>query len=172
MHKVAYWVKEGDVSAFFWVNRSWRNSFYNFLMPVITHMGGAIYSIGVTLLLLFLDDPFWHSLGVNLAWSLAVSHLIVAIGKKVLPRPRPYLTLDDVCTGRQMLKDASFPSGHSTAAFSMATVFSYTFPLGTPIFFGIALLVGSSRVYLGLHYPSDILMGAFIGVMTAGIVVC
>lgn len=167
MEKVACWIRGGDIKAFFWVNHSWKCSFSDWLMPVITHLGGAVWCIAFSLALLINGDPFWHNTGIHMALSLLISHAFVAICKKILPRRRPFQVLDNVSTGRRTLQDASFPSGHATASFCMATVLSFVLPAGEYMFYGLAFMVSLSRVYLGLHYPSDILFGGMIGTLTA-----
>jgi undecaprenyl-diphosphatase len=61
----------------------------------------------------------------------------------------------------------SFPSGHTSAAFVMATLIGYFFPLLILPAFAWAFLVGLSRIFLGVHYPTDILAGMAIGLFTA-----
>jgi undecaprenyl-diphosphatase len=68
-------------------------------------------------------------------------------------------------TGGSLPSDQfSFPSGHTAAAFAMATLVSFHFPILTLPVIIWALLVGFSRIYLGVHYPTDILAGIVIGV--------
>ncbi len=167
MKRMTLWMRSGDIVTFFWVNRAWKNGVTDRVMPAITHLGGAIWCVVLSLALLVSTDPFWQDTGIHLSISLLVSHLIVALCKKVMPRPRPYQVLEHVSTGRHLLQDASFPSGHSTAAFCMATVLSIALPGLLLPFFGLAALVALSRVYLGLHYPSDILTGAALGTIVA-----
>lgn len=57
----------------------------------------------------------------------------------------------------------SLPSGHTAAAFLMATILAIGFPLCTPLLFGWAALVGASRLLLGVHYLSDLVAGALLG---------
>lgn len=167
MRRMADWMRGSEVTAFFWVNRAWKCSFTDKVMPVLTHLGGAICSIGLSLFLLAKGNTFWHQIGVHLALSLFTSHVVVAVCKKIVPRQRPYQVLDDVFTGRKVLKDASFPSGHATAAFCTATVLSFALPTLSLLFYSLAFLVALSRVFLGLHYPSDIAIGAVLGTATA-----
>ncbi|WP_026174279.1 phosphatase PAP2 family protein [Effusibacillus pohliae] len=171
MQRVAEWIRGGDVTTFFWMNHSLRFPLLDRVMPLITHLGGAVWCIGFTLILLVGGGVRWQQTGIHLALSLLISHLIVAVCKKILPRPRPYQVLEDVCTGRKLLRDASFPSGHATAAFCMATVLSVALPACILVFYSLAAAVAVSRVYLGLHYPSDVTIGAALGIGTAWMLV-
>jgi undecaprenyl-diphosphatase len=59
--------------------------------------------------------------------------------------------------------DPSFPSAHSAFAFMMATLLANQFPRYRVIFFVVAGLIGWTRIYLGLHYPTDVIAGALLG---------
>jgi undecaprenyl-diphosphatase len=59
--------------------------------------------------------------------------------------------------------DPSFPSAHAVFAFMMATLLSHWFPRHRIFFFIIAGIIGWSRIYLGLHYPTDVIIGALLG---------
>jgi undecaprenyl-diphosphatase len=63
--------------------------------------------------------------------------------------------------------DASFPSGHAATSFAAATVLSLARPRWAPAFYLVALAIGFSRIYVGVHYPLDILGGAVLGVAIA-----
>jgi undecaprenyl-diphosphatase len=58
---------------------------------------------------------------------------------------------------------ASFPSGHATTAFAAAVVLAFWYPRQAGVFVGVAVLVGLSRIVLGVHFPSDVLAGALLG---------
>lgn len=92
------------------------------------------------------------------------------IVKQLVDRPRPF----EVQKATQLISYAageSFPSGHALFFFALATVvYSYNKKFGW-IFFGSAFLIGLSRIFAGIHYPSDILGGALIGVFTGWLVV-
>ncbi len=66
-----------------------------------------------------------------------------------------------------MKTSLSFPSSHAMNMFAQAALFSCFYPSKTPIFYGFAFLIGISRIYVGVHYPSDIVGGAFFGIITA-----
>ena len=166
MKRVTIWLRHRDISMFFWVNHLWKSPFSDRVMPFITHLGGANWCIALSLALLIQSNPFWHHIGVQLAFRLLVSHAIVTLCKKLMPRPRPYQALENVSTGRVLMTDASFPSGHSTAAFCKAMVLTSAVPALGPLFFILSTSVALSRVYLGQHYPSDILIGAVLGTLS------
>ncbi|PTR01683.1 undecaprenyl-diphosphatase [Mucilaginibacter yixingensis] len=89
--------------------------------------------------------------------------------KDVIHRQRPYLAYPNIITGKMNSTDSSFPSGHTSAAFATATSLSLAFPKWYVIApsFAYAGAVGYSRMYLGVHYPSDVLAGAVIGAGSA-----
>ncbi|KEO82421.1 phosphatase PAP2 family protein [Tumebacillus flagellatus] len=167
MKRMTELMRHGDIVTFFWLNRAWKNQWLDRVMPWITHLGGAVWCVLLSVIFLAQRDHEWRQAGINLALALGISHAVVAFCKKIMPRTRPYLALDNVAIGPKVWKDASFPSGHTTAVFSVATVLGSALPGASLLFYALAILVGSSRVYLGQHYPSDVVMGAIIGSVTA-----
>jgi membrane-associated phospholipid phosphatase len=103
-----------------------------------------------------------------IAGAFVVSTGITIILKYSVNRDRPFVTYPDI-TQKASAGSPSFPSGHTSAAFSTATSLSLEYPKWYVIVpsFGWAGLVGYSRMYLGVHYPSDVLAGAAIGAGSA-----
>ncbi|MBL4677406.1 MAG: phosphatase PAP2 family protein [Mucilaginibacter sp.] len=91
------------------------------------------------------------------------------IFKNVIHRERPYLAHPELFYGKSNPTDYSFPSGHTSTAFATATSLSLSFPKWYVIApsFAYASAVGYSRMYLGVHYPSDLLGGALVGAGSA-----
>jgi len=87
--------------------------------------------------------------------------------KKGFKRDRPQQALQNFCSVIKPADQFSFPSGHTSAAFMVATLLGYFLPDLLPILYLWAALVGFSRVVLGVHFPSDTLMGMVLGVSTA-----
>ncbi len=98
-----------------------------------------------------------------LFFSLCVNNLLL---KQIVARTRPYDAIPDLVPLVARLTDFSFPSGHSAAAFSAAGVFVKTLPkrFGIPLFL-FAVVIALSRLYVGVHYPSDVLCGVISGLL-------
>ncbi|MBB6669819.1 phosphatase PAP2 family protein [Cohnella nanjingensis] len=152
---------------FLHVNIRWNREALNWLFYMLSLLGGATFSLAFSLAAgLVAPDP-WSTAGWQALAAVALSHLPVAAAKRSAPRLRPYQVFERVNTGRRPLKDPSFPSGHTTAAFAMLTPWMAAEPLLIPLLLPLGIGVALSRVYFGLHYPSDTVAGAMLGSATA-----
>ena len=127
---------------------------------VVTHAGGATATIAAVLIPLILV-PWPRADSWRAALSLAVSHLVVQVIKRFVCRPRP-----DGPVGISIPDRFSFPSGHATASLAVALAYAAAFPSITVPLVALGLIVGWSRVALGVHYPGDVLAGQLIATLT------
>ncbi len=117
------------------------------------------------------DDAYTFDTGVMVGVSEALAYVLYyPIKNFVVKRERPYVALSGVHTGHLDSADKySMPSGHTTAAFAIATALTLRYPkpyVYIPAY-AWAAFVGYGRVYLGLHYPSDVVAGALLGTASA-----
>lgn len=134
----------------------------------LTHLGGATTSILAALAPFFVRDV--AVVGARALLTLILSHAAVQLVKRTVGRPRPSTQMIELVS----ITDPdrfSFPSGHSAAAMAVAFAYAAAFPaLAIPLTL-LALLVGASRTFLGVHFPGDVLMGQALAVITGVAVV-
>ncbi len=143
-----------------------RTTLYR-LMRSLTHLGDDLAMIAAATALVFLSGPALQPVGLEAVFALATSHIAVQLLKRTVARPRPQLPagIGSLLTAPDRF---SFPSGHAAATLSVALPLATALP--TPAAFAVlalAMTVGLSRVYLGVHYPGDVLMGWMLAALAA-----
>lgn len=129
---------------------------------LLTHAGGAVFTIAAATVPLLVDSAFTPA-RYALA-TLVLSHLLVQMVKRTVMRPRPSrgATIETLVGEPDRF---AFPSGHSAAAMSVAIAYAAAYPaLAAPALL-LAGLVGMSRVFLGVHYPGDVLVGQLLAAL-------
>lgn len=162
-----------DFSILDWIQAHLRCTFLDVIMPPITYLGwkGAFFIVCAVLMLFF---PKWRktgwSIGVALLLGLVVCNFTI---KPLVARIRPY-DVREIALLIAPEHDFSFPSGHTIAAFEFATAFTIRKPKWGPAVFALAVLIAFSRLYLYMHYPTDVfvsvILGAVFGVLGVVIV--
>lgn len=151
-----------DLPIFNFINHTLSNQPFNFIMPIISRFGGGELYFIIGALLLFSKKRENKMLGIFLIAGLTVSYYIVGFLKVMIARPRPFIGLTNVILLTTMEKTPAFPSNHAVTAFMTASLLVNRFRKHI-LFYSLAALVAFSRVYIGVHYPSDVLAGAVIG---------
>jgi undecaprenyl-diphosphatase len=131
----------------------------------------AYVIVGALLLFLFIPEKNVAKNRIMVAVALASATFSSFVIKPVIllwyQRPRPYVALPSVHELVEMAKYddfQSFPSAHALFFFALsAAVFAYNKKLGV-VFFTLSIIMGIARVFIGVHWPSDILAGAVIGI--------
>ena len=150
-----------DVQVFYFFNRTCRCSFLDEALQYITQLSSSRVLFLAAVIMLLVNKRNIRAFGILLLAGITLSYYSSHILKDLFMRARPFMAMPDavavVGTGGY-----SFPSGHATSAFMAAFILSSCFKRWI-LFFFLAVVVGLSRVYLGVHYPADVLAGAVLG---------
>jgi len=141
--------------------------FFQFISDSVSYLS---WGLPVLLILIALaqKQDFWQAKSVYVLFSVALASLFSFILKHIIDRVRPFEAYDflEKLSGGG---SPSFPSGHTTAAFALSVGLILVYPKWYIIIPAIlwAILAAYSRMSLGVHYPSDVLAGALLGIGTA-----
>jgi undecaprenyl-diphosphatase len=137
------------------------------LLPWISHSANGYYYPLIPVILFLFDPSGAYSFLISAVIAFIIDLPSYKIIKKCVKRFRPYEVNKNI-KNRIMPSDRfSLPSGHTAAAWVIAILLAIHFPfLAIPVSIW-AILVGISRIYLGVHYPTDILAGIILGTLSA-----
>lgn len=161
-------LREVDVAGFYFINGTLRNEFFDSVMPFITDKWNFAAPLGILLVLVFLFRPRRDRiLAVSAVAVVLLADVSTYFLKDLFHRVRPchalpqvHLLKAAVCTG-----SFSFPSNHASNMFAIAVFFSYNYRRLVIPSFITATLIGYSRIYLGAHYPADVMAGVIWGAL-------
>ena len=164
------WLLEKDGQLLLWLKETFSHPVLDESMTFISSLGnkGMIWiAIGVLLLLFGLKNKKWRNGGFLVLFSLAANFLACnVILKPLVDRTRPYDVLDYTPL-IPPVGDPSFPSGHTSASFAAATAIYFINKKWGIAAYILAAVMGFSRLYLGVHFPTDVLAGALVGTAAA-----
>lgn len=157
-----------DGNVLLWIQEYVRNDVLTPIMIFITHLGdrGQIWIAAALICLCFSRTRKAGILtGISLLGSLVVNNMLL---KNIVARIRPYEVVDGLQRMIEKPGDLSFPSGHTGSSFAAAVVLLLLCPkkVGIPAMI-LALLIAVSRLYVGVHYPTDVLAGMITGTLVA-----
>ena len=161
-----------DADFLLWIQEHLRCDFLNYIFPNITVLGNAgIFWILLTAVLLCFKKTRRAAICslFALLGSLLLNNLLL---KPLVGRTRPYEVIEGLKLIGKRATDPSFPSGHTAASIASAVALCrflkkrYSIPL-----VALALMIGFSRLYIGIHFPTDVLAGLIDGILL-GILGC
>ena len=160
-----------DLPVLDWIQANIQSGFMDKFMPFITKFGdhGTFWMIVAALLFLF---PKTRKTGLGMAIAMMIGLLVCNVTlKPLVGRIRPYDLQAELGVAIQLLgermHDFSFPSGHTIASFEAAVVMlKISKKLGIPAMI-LAVLISFSRLYLYVHYPTDVIASIILGTLFA-----
>ena len=160
-----------DLAVFQWL-RSYQSAGLDVFMAGLSDVarGSAVW-VGLALLIGLMYRSRWPAV-VQVILALAVTHFMTdAVAKPYFNRARPFESYSDTRVYGYKPTTRSLPSGHAANAVAAAYTLSRVAPDARAIFWVLAILIAFSRTYLGVHYPTDVLAGALLGLGVAVFVV-
>ena len=162
------WIHNMDAQILLFIQQYLRNDMFNWFWKGVTFLGDRGW-FWIVLAIVLLFPKKTRKAGFTAALALAVGAIVTNLFlKTAAARIRPYDAVEGLVPLVAKLKDYSFPSGHTCASFSCAVVYDKMYP-GRPGTAAIilAVLIALSRLYVGVHYPTDVLAGALVGWLSA-----
>jgi undecaprenyl-diphosphatase len=155
-----------DIWLFRLINEAGANAVFDAVMPFITDFDNFEIPLAIVwVLLMVFGGRKGRMAGVSLAVALLLTDQISShVIKPLVGRQRPCVTLEDVRLLTGFKNTLSFTSSHAANIFGSATVLSLAYRRLAPAFLLIAAAVAYSRVYIGIHYPLDVICGGVLGI--------
>lgn len=157
------WLNETELPILWWIREHLTNPFLDTVMPYISSLArhGEFWILLALILVCFKKT---RKAGVAMGIAMACGYLIGNMGmKNLFARTRPY-DMTEVQLLVAKLHDFSFPSGHTLVSIEAATALTYYHRKWGVAALVLAALIAYSRLYLFVHYPTDVLAGALLGV--------
>jgi len=158
-----------DFSLFYLINIQLNNYYLTLIFPLISEIGVKEYWILGCGLIYFIGGEKAKKAAILCFLAVMLSFFANEVLKIIFERPRPYVVhygvnlLGGIGSTVFSLTNYSFPSGHSAVIFAVCTIFGKKYG-HISLFMALACLVGFSRIYLGVHYPLDVIFGALFGI--------
>lgn len=162
-----------NIEVFYFVNSDLRNPIFDLIMPQFTNIGGFAGLLVLCLLAIIIFKHYNKEKYLRIAklslYALLVSAAIALCLKLAVVEKRPFEVLSNVHQLVIPTEPNSFPSGHCSSTFSVITILIHELWENKLIIIILAIfgvLIAFSRVYCGVHYPLDVVVGAMVGVLS------
>ncbi len=158
--------------AIFFFFQDLQRPWLDYFLAWPTHLGKTIPALTLVVLgiLIFDRGPKAFEKAGTSAAAVIVTYWLTQFFKHLFNRPRPHLFWPDVHVIFEKPMNNAFPSGHTAIVFAAAFALDHLYPKKMKWTYGAALWVAVTRVYVGAHYPSDLLGGWVLGIGTAAAV--
>ena len=166
-----------NIDLFYFINNGFANPVFDMIMPHLSDCGGLVSLLVICVLAILVLRHYKRQKYLEIAkmclYALVLSGIIAACLKLAYHSPRPFTVLENVRQLTIPTEPNSFPSGHTSSTFSVVSVLVWTLRENVVVVCLLVLfafLVGFSRIYVGVHYPFDVLVGAIVGVISGAAV--
>ena len=179
MSSLISWILYQNTSLFYFINNGLSNPFFDFLMPAITNFGSLTAMAIICVLMYIFGGENTRKIAVLGLVALLLANVAVYLLKNIVAEPRPFIVLPNVIQLISESEAYGFPSGHAASSFAVMTMIGLkyrlhfkgkTYRLLYPLL-AFASLIAFSRVYVGVHYPLDVVFGAVVGIVSTLLVI-
>jgi len=161
INQMVYW----DRQITFLMNRTLRWRTVSPFFRVISNLGNGKFWYALMVILPLLHGHYGIKAALHMGLTALITLLVYKSVKGVTQRPRPGAVYEAIMQGTVALDEYSFPSGHTMHAVAFSVIAVSWFPALLPLLLGFTVLIAISRVVLGLHYPTDVVLGALFGML-------
>lgn len=175
-------VWNGNVALFNFINHNLQNPVFDFILPIVTHFGGFEFLLALLIVIIlyahFKNKKTLKKFTILALIALLFSGLMVFLLKHLIHEPRPFVSFADVHLLVVEDDPLSFPSGHTTSTLAVVTFFILNmkelakkhYRIIDVLLVIFAIAIPFSRIYVGVHYPVDVIAGFIVGIVGALIV--
>ena len=157
-----------DTFLFHLINSGFSNSIFNIIMPIFHHTKYILpFLLFFWILAIIYDKKNRWKLLILIPIGIILVDQTGLFIKKTVLRPRPFVVMDPLDINHLVRPSGlkkSFPSNHAANNAFLAIFFSYIYNNLKYLFWGFAIIIMFSRIYIGVHYPSDVVFGCCLGI--------
>ena len=166
-----------NIELFYLINDGLKNPFFDMIMPQFTNLGGFVTLLALCILAIIICKYYHKEKYLRIA-KLSLFALLLSAGialclKLAFVEKRPFEVLSNVHKLVIPTEPNSFPSGHCSSTFSVITILIHELWQNKLIIILLAafgVLIGFSRIYCGVHFPLDVVVGAMVGILSGALI--